>query len=121
MSLRRPPRPRPPSVVTSSLGTRGPVGTHAGRALSQKNIFVITCLYHRTSRGDSLRLTGRGDPPPPGRPVLQQRAHPPHQVVRRRHQRDLLPLRVVTPSPLEVRPPRRRPPHRLPTRLGEQL
>jgi hypothetical protein len=53
--------------------------------------------------------------------VLQQGPHHPHQVVRRRHQRDRLPLWVVAPHPLEVRPHRRRPPKRLPGRIGEPL
>ena len=42
--------------------------------------------------------------------MLQQRPHHSHQVVGRRHQGDLPPLRIITPYPLEVRPDRRRAP-----------
>ncbi len=127
--------PAPPDLVrhqwiTSSLGPRGPVGTRpvaTGPRSSELvrvryiNILFMNTSRHSNRRGDPLRLIGRGDALLPDRPPLQQRPHHPHQVVRRRHQGDLLPLRIVAPHPLEVRPHRRRPPHRLPGRLGDQL
>jgi hypothetical protein len=70
----------------------------------------IIRAYHGDWPCDSLRLIGRGKALVPGRPPLQERQHHPHQVMGRRHQRDLRTLRVVTPHALEVRADRRRPP-----------
>src|SRR5262249_59305984 len=68
-----------------------------------------------------LALLGQGLILLPNRSALPQRPHDTHQLMRRGHQRDLLPLRVAALDPREVRPDGRRAALRLPGGLGHQL
>src|SRR5262249_7199520 len=54
-------------------------------------------------------------------PALQQGPHDAHEVLRRRPRGVFLARRVAALAALEVRPPRRRAPPRLPARLGQEL
>ena len=57
----------------------------------------------------------------PEGPVPQHGPHHPHQIVGRRHQGDIHPLRILAPGALEISPDGWRPAQRLPGRLGEEL
>ena len=53
--------------------------------------------------------------------VPQHGPHCPHQIVGRRHQGDIHPLRILAPGALEISPDGWRPAQSLPGRLGEEL
>ena len=105
--------------ISSSLRPRGPMKIPPVRARHCRHLFARSYRHIITRCGNLLLPIGRGQALLPDRPPLQQGPHHPHQVMGRRHQSDLFPLRIVAPHPLEVRPDRRRSPYRLPGRLGK--
>src|SRR3954454_11706700 len=71
--------------------------------------------------GTSAGSRGLGSALLPGGAVPEHGPHHPHQVVGRRHQGDLLPLRILPPGPLVEGPDGRGPADRLPGGLGHHL
>src|SRR5262249_2240983 len=78
------------------------------RATSEGLVSPDTPVWSIRPGEPAWELLGQGLILLPDGPAHQQRPHHAHQVVRRGHQRNLLPLRVATLGALEVRADRHR-------------